>query len=665
MIEKRARKLTTTKSYSTDTLMKKVWVSLLRDFRTNLNSPQLFERQKSSLSCTKAFRTNSWPSKSTASISIFKAQYQLENLFKRYTFIDDVFSSEERKCSALKNFADYQTTLAVPICTSEISFRVLQRARIIVKGILGDFSQQELLEEISFGKRANYGVPYADSYLDVKMENLSGSFEHRTWFKNHVVQHDVHLRLWLEERINLVLATRDGHKHLPFSDVATHLNVVSVPKTFKTDRTITPNSVLGALHSGALGNMIRYRLKRNGLDIAKLQEQQKALAKSASRTRHLVTADLSKASDSFTWELMNKVVPRPWLRALNFGRLRQCKVSGSLMYLTSFMAMGIGFTFPLETLMFYGILVAIQQLTDVKGRISVYGDDLIYPRALHKYVVDLFPKLGLQLNVDKTFCEDYFRESCGGDYYHGVDVRPFQPEQIGGKMGRMQYLQFLYKILNGLMRRWDKVEIPQAVHLLLREIVGVQGTVYLVPPSFPDGSGLKVEVPKLEWYIPFTGPMYNKVSQQLNFPYLRQVAEDRLVPHVFPYYWEALRKLGKAIEPKLPWEDASDAQTLEWVTLQSPKKTKRGIAKSPMGTRFSHIRTSLSAYTRMGLSRVRCLQMFPVVLRKGTGCISVSSASTWSWSLPDECVARDINEMISHKCYTGYRTIASTSETIK
>ena len=613
MKRKQARDVKHTSRHS-DGLITKLWLSLVRDFRTNLSDPSLGMRHEAALkSGIRTFRDEPFPSKWNTTEYRFKCLYQLENLMKRYVFENDA-SSEELSRQALEGFSTFQCEIATPLARTATAYAVTQGARRIIKRILGKFNPEELSDNVMFGKRANEGVPYAQSYLDCKVACLSGSLEHQEWFDDYLLGDP--LLSDIVKQCSRYTTSRgkgpkpDSYKEpsvKPFRSIPTYLTATTVPKSYKTNRVIVPNTVIGAMYTYGLGRMIETRLARVGLNIRTLQKKHGLYAKLASKTGHLVTADLSKASDLFTTAMVNALVPRDWFNALKRGRIKNVSIDGKVTHLTSFMAMGIGFTFTLETLMFYAILKSIAQLTNVKGLISVYGDDLIYPRALHRYVAVLFPKLGLRLNTDKTFVDLPFRESCGSDFYKGVDVRPFQPEAVGQRMTDNEYRTFCYKLLNGLLRRWDRWEIPTMVLFLLKEILSVDYSIKLVPPDFPDGSGLhfrisdRIPIAKqlamwdLTWYIPVSYPVWNNDLQCHSFVYWREVAYDRQVPFVYPYLWEKLRSKSRDEGLSNLFENPNDAPILRWV---KPRGMKRGM-RSPT-------------------TRRRLVQLIPVVSKKGS-----------------------------------------------
>jgi hypothetical protein len=56
--------------------------------------------------------------------------------------------------------------------------------------------------------------------------------------------------------------------------------------------------------------------------------------------------------------------------------------------------------------------------------VSLYGDDIIVPTATAVSVVGGLESFGLKVNIRKSFWTGEFRESCGGDYFRGLDVTP-------------------------------------------------------------------------------------------------------------------------------------------------------------------------------------------------------------------------------------------------
>jgi len=89
--------------------------------------------------------------------------------------------------------------------------------------------------------------------------------------------------------------------------------------------------------------------------------------------------------------------------------------------------MGNGFTFELETLIFYAIAKAACIQSGAKtgyNSLSVYGDDVIIPSAAVSKYLTCFEAVGFEVNMSKSFFAGPFRESCGEDFFNGTDVRP-------------------------------------------------------------------------------------------------------------------------------------------------------------------------------------------------------------------------------------------------
>ena len=71
--------------------------------------------------------------------------------------------------------------------------------------------------------------------------------------------------------------------------------------------------------------------------------------------------------------------------------------------------MGNGFTFELETLLFYALTMAVCG----KGnfvRVSVYGDDIICPTEHAQAVTSILVEAGFQLNLGKSFSSGPFQK---------------------------------------------------------------------------------------------------------------------------------------------------------------------------------------------------------------------------------------------------------------
>lgn len=151
------------------------------------------------------------------------------------------------------------------------------------------------------------------------------------------------------------------------------------------------------------------------------------------RWSEISTIDLSSASDCVSLELARLFLPSDWF-ALVFGlssRFYTFDKKGTEesdrryhMY-EKLSAMGNCTTFPVETLIFACIAQACTQYCG--GDLSLcrtYGDDIIVPQNAALLVLEVLHFVGFVPNIEKTFVHGPFRETCGRDTLHGVDVRP-------------------------------------------------------------------------------------------------------------------------------------------------------------------------------------------------------------------------------------------------
>ena len=198
-----------------------------------------------------------------------------------------------------------------------------------------------------------------------------------------------------------------------------------VPKNAKTDRTIVIEPMLNGMFQLGIGDYIARRLEREGVDITD-QTRNQALAREGSVSGALATLDLSSASDTIARELVYDLLPLDWAHFLSrFRTAWIVRPDGSRCRQEKFSSMGNGFTFPLETLIFYALAKACCVDDPNSSCVSVYGDDIIVPVSRYQLLTKVLKAAGFIPNASKSFADGPFRESCGKDYYLGSDIRPF------------------------------------------------------------------------------------------------------------------------------------------------------------------------------------------------------------------------------------------------
>jgi hypothetical protein len=177
-----------------------------------------------------------------------------------------------------------------------------------------------------------------------------------------------------------------------------------------------------------VGALIRSRLQRFGQLKPNAQSIAQGMARSGSVTGELATLDLASASDMISLALCELLLPDDWFRVICELRSEGYRAEaihgfrGTVKY-AKVSSMGNGYTFELETLLFYVIACALGGLGN--KAIHVYGDDIICPSSMAPDLAMLLFECGFWLNDTKSFIDGPFRESCGGHYYNGVDVTPF------------------------------------------------------------------------------------------------------------------------------------------------------------------------------------------------------------------------------------------------
>lgn len=194
-----------------------------------------------------------------------------------------------------------------------------------------------------------------------------------------------------------------------------------VPKTVLTDRSIGKEPRLnGFLQKGA-GQQLRRLLRTVGVDLND-QTNNQVLA-SLAIDLDLCTLDLSMASDCVAIEAVSFFLPIDVFCYLDEIRSTHTEIDGQWLKLEKFSSMGNGFTFELESLIFWGCVSAVSEESG-RSVTGVYGDDLICHKDDAPLLTELLEFIGFSLNKKKSFTEGVFYESCGKHYFGGVDVTP-------------------------------------------------------------------------------------------------------------------------------------------------------------------------------------------------------------------------------------------------
>jgi hypothetical protein len=347
----------------------------------------------------------------------------------------------DRDVVALQKFAEAETIceeanhrLARPLedavygTTSLESYIFTARAKI--RSLLRSFSWNRCSQHFGHGPGGTYSTPRkrGDAYYkfgDKKPTTTKACLglayaalcDVPTWF--------CHVTGWTGR------ATPDVFRELSayadeFFTIVPGNKVITVPKNAKTNRTIAKEPLMNQYIQKGIGGEIRRKLKLVGVNLDD-QSLNQRLALDGSINGTLATMDLSMASDSVSMELVSLLLPEDWVTAIKlcrspFGILP----SGEKVLYQKVSSMGNGFTFELESLIFWALVSAVvQQTGEMETRVGVYGDDLIFSVNVYGEVERLLKACGFTPNAKKSFSSGPFRESCGKHYFRGRDVTPF------------------------------------------------------------------------------------------------------------------------------------------------------------------------------------------------------------------------------------------------
>lgn len=197
-------------------------------------------------------------------------------------------------------------------------------------------------------------------------------------------------------------------------------SVSFVDKNAKTDRAIAVEPHVNVYAQLGLGQALRDKLRR-WINLDTGQEVNRFFASKA-QSWDLATVDLASASDTISRSLVWFLLPEAWAQLLDTCRSHRFTLAGEEYESAKFSSMGNGFTFELETIIFYALARACGSHRSLT---SCYGDDIIAEAHTYPQLRKLLEYCGFSVNLDKSFVHSAFYESCGEDYFDGVNVRPF------------------------------------------------------------------------------------------------------------------------------------------------------------------------------------------------------------------------------------------------
>lgn len=292
--------------------------------------------------------------------------------------------------------------------------KVMNLAREIIWDTLGTVPHIHHLPVV-FGKGSCFGLKRSDADPYSKLECLEMTRSAQPFFQQ------------------MIDATPGWGKAIEQS--GTNIKIIegnrlfSVPKNCKEDRVCAQEPNINGTMQKMFGSVIRNLVRdKFGLLRPTAQQHHGNMARNASVLNNGATVDAKNASGSITTGCVQFYLPPEWFSTLDALRSQRYTVDDEDWYeYEQFSSMGNGFTFELETLIFYAIARAACIITGSStsiSRLSTYGDDVIIPTDALDLFLKGFKHSGFEVNTSKSFSDGLFRESCGFDWFDGINVRP-------------------------------------------------------------------------------------------------------------------------------------------------------------------------------------------------------------------------------------------------
>lgn len=230
-----------------------------------------------------------------------------------------------------------------------------------------------------------------------------------------------------------------------------------VAKQKDISRITCTEPVLNMYGQLGLGSLIERRLITYfGIDLSTQPTMNRDLARMGSLADGTYcTIDLKSASDSISLKMLQEIIPKDAFAFFDLLRSKETLLpDGRRVKLNMVSTMGNGFTFPLQTAIFASVVSAAYDMHGIRtmksrgsspGNFGVFGDDIVVLKAVYRTTVRLLNILGFTVNADKSFSEGPFRESCGGDYYYGHDVRGIYVKDTATTQDRVVVLNLLHR----------------------------------------------------------------------------------------------------------------------------------------------------------------------------------------------------------------------------
>lgn len=292
---------------------------------------------------------------------------------------------------------------------------VIYTAQRKIAALIGPASYFKIEPWFGWGPGATYEIPRRRAFVDTKMSELPFAVTPKAdrLFRS-VLGDDLH---W-SSAVGPALTTK-----------VEACRIEAVPKNAKTHRIIAIEPRANSFLQKGVGGYFRSRLKRVGIDLDDQSRNQRGARRAYEAG--LATLDLKAASDTVAKEVVYELLPLEWAMLLDDLRSPLAEMpDGSKRSLEKFSSMGNGFTFELESLIFWAVVSSVVDMLTPGGEVLIYGDDIICPRETATQVIECLAFLGFQINNEKSFIEGNFFESCGKHFFQGKEVTPIYQKEV-------------------------------------------------------------------------------------------------------------------------------------------------------------------------------------------------------------------------------------------
>lgn len=390
--------------------------------------------------------------------TVFARDYLVDSYMSKYTGLNTGLNLEAEALKKLEA-SEVQCALTngwIQSCRATgfdtRTERILFAARRKIARLLGPFSW-ERIARYGWGPGATFELARKRAQVDLKMSELPFTVTRRALplFREELAA-DLH---WSACVLGVSPADIGGKFcFLPsLFDVVEGCRVTTVPKNAKTDRVIAIEPRANGFLQKGLGYEIRRCLRKVGVDL----DDQGLNQSGAYRAwfDDLATLDLKAASDTVSKELVFELLPVDWAIALDDVRSHSFCVNGQWIKTEKFSSMGNGFTFELESLIFWSLASACVEDSSDRYTVLVYGDDIIVPKESAELLVEVLQETGFEINLEKTYLSGNFYESCGRHYFKGEDVTPIYQKEECTDEDDLSFIRCGNRIMRYAVRRGD------------------------------------------------------------------------------------------------------------------------------------------------------------------------------------------------------------------